>query len=241
MKRIVLYTLIAAVVGYGIGWYWHADSPRNRMPSGTLTAAPAGDGWHDLLSEPWAERWSNTIDDEDIFQVSENMLHIYGVSWTKLRYAGLKEDLWHDFELHFEYRLVPGANSGIFLRWPANTDEHRGFEIQLIDDHGLEPNVNRSGAIYDVVSPMFNMSRPAGEWNSMDIRVQGDRAVVMHNGWKVVDADLSLMTMPIGKFDTPFAEYATEGYIAFQDHGGEAWFRNVYLREIVFDGASPTE
>ncbi len=74
--------------------------------------------------------------------------------------------------------------------------------------------------------------RPAGEWNSYDILVEGSRVVVVHNGWKIIDADLEKMTMPIGKFDVPFAEYAREGYLTFQDHGGEVWYRNILIREI---------
>lgn len=230
--RTALYIVTAATVGYLLGWYLHHETARDRMPSGTVTAVPAGEHWQDLLSEPWVGRWSNTEDDAEIFEIADDMLHIYGVSKTKLRYAGLKDDVWGDFELHAEYKLAPGTNSGIFLRWPATHDDHRGFEVQVLDDHGLEPSVNRSGAIYDVVAPMFNMSNPAGEWNSLDITVRGSHVVVIHNGWKVVDADLGRMTMPIGKFDVPFADYAREGYLTFQDHGGEAWFRNIYIREL---------
>ena len=230
MKRTVLILLTGAVAGYAAGWWFHKETTRERMPEGILTSVPEGEGWQNLLSEPWLNRWSNTEDDEDIFEISDGMLHIYGIS-VKLRYAGLKDDIWDDFDLHVEYNLAPGTNSGIFLRWPADTDAHRGFEIQVLDDHGQEPSPIRSGAIYDVVSPMFNMSFPAGEWNSMDISVRGDHVVVVHNGWKVVDTNLGQMTMPIGKFDVPFAEYAKEGYITFQDHGGEVWYRNIYIRD----------
>lgn len=232
MRRAILYALIGAIAGYALGWFWHAEIARDRMPTGTPTTAPAGDDWQDLLSGPWIEQWSNTEDQEDIFEIADGMLHLYGVSKTKLRYAGLKNHVWGDFDLHVEYKLAPGTNSGIFLRWPAENDEHRGFEIQVLDDYGLEPSVNRSGAVYDVLSPMFNMSAPAGQWNSLDIGAHGSHVVVVHNGWKVVDADLSLMTMPIGKFDVPLADYEREGYIAFQDHGGEVWYRNVFIRPV---------
>lgn len=240
MKRIVIWALPALVAGYALGWYVHHETARDRMPAGTPTPAPTDDGWQDLLSEPWLDRWSNTEDDEDIFEITDGMLHVYGASITKLRYAGIRDRAWGDFDLHLEYKLAPGTNSGVFLRWPMDNDEHRGFEVQILDDHGLEPSVNRSGAIYDVVAPMFNMSLPAGEWNSMDISVHGDRVVVVHNGWKVVDTELSRMTMPIGKFDVPFAEYEQEGYITFQDHGGEVWYRNVYIREAESAGGDAT-
>jgi hypothetical protein len=79
---------------------------------------------------------------------------------------------------------------------------------------------------------MFNMAMPAGEWNSFDIRFEGSRLEVVYNGWKVLDVDVSLMTMPIGKFDTPLALMPREGHIILQDHGDEAWFRNLRVRRL---------
>jgi len=90
----------------------------------------------------------------------------------------------------------------------------------------------KTGSLYDVACPMFNMARPAGEWNSYDISVQERRVVVHVNGWKVLDTDLARMTMPIGKFPIAFAELPLEGMIALQDHGGEAWFRNIWIRPL---------
>ena len=107
---------------------------------------------------------------------------------------------------------------------------YRGFEVQVIDDHGKPPTKNSAGAIYDVATPMFNMSRPAGEWNSYDISLRGSEVVIFMNGWRVVHVDLDQMETPIGKFDVAYKDIPREGLLMFQDHGGEAWYRNLRVR-----------
>ena len=78
---------------------------------------------------------------------------------------------------------------------------------------------------------MFNMSRPAGEWNSYDISVRGREVIVVMNGWTVVHTDFDKMTKPLGKFETPYAQMPLEGLFALQDHGGEVWYRNILIKK----------
>jgi hypothetical protein len=159
------------------------------------------------------------------------VIHIFGHTLLPLRYVGYSAQQFADFDLHLEFKVAPRANSGVFLRAQPNDPVQRGFEIQVLDDHGKPPTKNRSGAVYDVVTPMFNMSRPAGEWNSFDISLNGHELTVVMNGWMVVHTDLSKMSDPIGKFSTPLADLPTKGLLALQDHGGEVWYRNVMIRE----------
>lgn len=201
-------------------------------PYGTPTLPPAGEEWVNLLAESRQHAWRNVTDDKDIFEFQGETLHIFGRTLYPLRYVAYTEEDLGDFELHVEFKVARGANSGVFLRADPDDPVNRGFEIQVLDDHGTPPDKQGSGAIYDVVTPMFNMARPAGEWNSYDIKVEGDTVRVVANGWLVVHADLSKMTMPIGKFEVPFAELPKEGLLMFQDHGGEVWYRNVYLKKL---------
>ena len=235
MKKTILLssvgTLFIVVVILGVvHYFWRV--PWKPRPEGQPTPAPVGEDWLNLLDEEQRAHWRNITDDTDIFTFEDDTLHIFGKSLTTLRYVGYTGQPFSDFELHLEYKVASRANSGVFLRVQENDPVRRGFEVQVLEDHGKPPSYTSSGSVYDVVTPMFNMSRPAGEWNSFDITARGRHLVVYMNGWKVIDADFSKMTSPIGKFSLPFAELPLEGLLALQDHGGKVWYRNIYVRPL---------
>lgn len=232
-KRNIPLLIAGVVLLFGAGYFllpWGANKP---VPSGMPTAPPSGEGWIDLLGAAHAGGWKNITDDMDIFEITKDReLHIFGKTLFPLRYAGYEAQRFGDFELHLEFKLTSGANSGVFIRTQKEDPTYRGWEVQVLEDFGKAPDKNSCGSIYDVTTPMYNLSRPAGEWNSYDIRVQGGEVEVVMNGWRVIHTDLDLMTMNIGKFDVPHASLPREGLLALQDHGGEVWYRNILIRPI---------
>src|SRR6185503_18242356 len=84
-----------------------------------------------------------------------------------------------NFELHAEFRVVKESNSGIGLRGR--------YEIQILDNYGRKPDEHASGALYSRIVPSVNASKPAGEWQSFDIRLVGRQLTVVVNGTKVID------------------------------------------------------
>jgi hypothetical protein len=233
MKRKVLLGTAAAAVflillGSTLGFFWGKDP----VPEGQPTPPPQGEEWVDLLDGQQIAAWKNVTDDKKIFEIMDGMLHIFGRTLYPLRYVGYTGEEFGDFELHLEFRVARNANSGVFLRAQSDDPLARGFEVQILEDHGKKPTKNRCGAIYDVVTPMFNMSRPAGEWNSFDITLKGETVIVFMNGWRIVHTDFSKMTTPLGKFEIAYAELPHEGMIMLQDHGGEVWFRNIRIKKL---------
>lgn len=129
------------------------------------------------------------------------------------------EEPYGDFVLELEYAINPRGNSGVFVhsaleKNPAFT----GYEMQILDDAGREPKKSTTGALYDVVAPSKNMSRPAGEWNQVRIDCQGTRLQITLNGERIVD----YMT-----------DRAIHGYIGLQNHDTNAviHFRNIRIAE----------
>ncbi|GMV99550.1 MAG: hypothetical protein AMXMBFR84_06890 [Candidatus Hydrogenedentota bacterium] len=200
-------------------------------PNGQPTPAPSETGWINLLDKENAKNWKNVTDDAEIFEIANNELHIFGKTLFPLRYVAYGDQTFSDFDLHIEYKVERKANSGVFLRAHPDDPVVRGFEVQVLDDFGRPPNRHTSGAIYDVVSPMHNMSRPRGQWNSFDISVVNKEISVRMNGWLVVTSDFGQMTEPLGKFKVPYTELPLEGLLALQDHGGEVWYRNIWIRK----------
>lgn len=205
---------------------------RAPMPMGASTPRPEGEGWVDLLAADHVSLWRNVGDNKNIFEVQDGVLHIFGRTVYPLRYVTYTGETFGDFDLHLEFKVARRANSGVFLRTQPNDPVNRGFEVQVLEDFGKRPTKNSCGSIYDVVTPMFNLSRPAGEWNSFDISVKGKQVTVVMNGWKIVDTDLSQMTTPLGKFAIAYNDLPLEGNIALQDHGGEVWFRNIVIKPL---------
>lgn len=224
--------VVALLLLGGCAWWGLKRLGDTPGPVGAPTPAPEGAGWANLLDEAHAANWQNVTDEKEIFEIVDGQLHIFGKSIYPLRYVGYAPEIFTDFELHLEFRLEEGANSGVFLRATPNDPVQRGFEVQILDDHGSPPDRQGSGAIYDVVTPMFNMARPAGEWNSLDISVRGQHIVVVMNGWKVVDTNFGLMMEPLGKFPIAYADLPLVGHLLLQDHGGEVWYRNIYVRAL---------
>ncbi|MCS7314175.1 MAG: DUF1080 domain-containing protein [Bryobacterales bacterium] len=84
-----------------------------------------------------------------------------------------------NFLLHVEYRLGPKSNSGIGLRGR--------YEVQILEDFGRPPSGHSNGAVYSRIPPSVNASKPAGEWQTFDIRLVGRMVTVVLNGVKIID------------------------------------------------------
>jgi len=234
-RRRTVLAFAAGLAAAGLIWFAAGIAKgwmRGPRPVGQPTASPEGAGWINLLDAGHASNWHNITDDKDIFEIRDGTLHIYGRTIHPLRYVGYTGEEFDDFELHLEFKTVSRANSGLFLRAQPKDPVYRGFEIQILDDFRKPPSNHGTGAVYDVVTPMFNVTRPAGEWNSFDVEVRGKLLTVAVNGWKVVDTDLGLLKQPVGKFKIPFSQLPLAGHVMLQDHGGEVWFRNILIRPV---------
>ena len=91
----------------------------------------------------------------------------------------ISEQKFWNFKLHADFRIVERSNSGIGLRGR--------YEIQILEDYGKPVNTHGAAALYSRIAPSVNASKPAGEWQSYDIRLVGRQLTVVHNGTKVLD------------------------------------------------------
>ena len=159
------------------------------------------------------------------------MIGCKGIGYHWFRYEARE---FGDFVLKLEFKMEKGSNSGICMRTTrTGSPPYTGFEVQVLDEYGKEPHKNSCGAIYDVVVPMFNAAKPAGEWNQLEVTCKGPLVVVVLNGLKVIDTDFSKLTNPIGKFSTPYAQLSRSGIIALQDHWKPiTWYRNIRVKPL---------
>ena len=85
--------------------------------------------------------------------------------------------------------MQPGGNTGVGIRTPqfdpsksrATRPSFYSYEIQLVDDAGQPPTAHSTGSLYRYVAPSTNPVKPAGEWNTLEVRCQGPRIQVTLN------------------------------------------------------------
>jgi hypothetical protein len=172
-----------------------------------------------------------------------------GILWNKgnkdpnIKHADLiTEKEYENFELSLDWKIAPAANSGILY---MVTEEFAssylsGPEYQLIDDTGYPgklENWQKTGANYAMDPPLVDATKPAGEWNHTMIIVNKGHVEHWLNGKKVAGYDLWSESWKqhkaTGKWkDAPGYGMTKKGHIALQDHGGEAWFKNIKIREL---------
>ncbi len=128
-----------------------------------------------------------------------------------------------DFELLLDWRITPGADSGIYLRGVP--------QVQIWDPWNGEPAAEiGSGGLYNnqshVSQPSTRADRPAGQWNRMRVRLVGERTWVWLNDQLVVN------DTPLENYWNRAAPVPQRGQIELQTHGSEVHFRNIFVREI---------
>jgi len=159
------------------------------------------------------------------------------------------DDLYSAFDLSFEFKITPDANSGVkyFVTLSEVTKGSAiGLEYQVLDDK-LHPDakLGRNGdrtlaSLYDLI-PAKKQERfvhPIGAWNTGRIVVYPNNHVEHYlNGVKVLEYERGSKEfrdlVAISKFVIwkNFGE-AKEGHLLLQDHGNEAYYRNIKVKQL---------
>ena len=148
-------------------------------------------------------------------------------------------DLYHesdhrDFELHFQWMISEGGNSGVKYRVQKYGNAWLGCEYQVLDDQNAKER-NKAAWLYDVYETAAE--KPTvypNVWYSSKIVVCGNRIEHWLNGVRVVQADVGgdewLERVAKSKFRNREGFGANrEGRIFLQDHGNPVWYRNIVL------------
>src|SRR6266853_1958804 len=133
-----------------------------------------------------------------------------------------------DFELLLEYRTVPKADSGIYLRgcpqvqiWDPTEKE----KFSLGADKGSGGLWNNSPGAPGK-DPLVLADKPFGQWNSVRVIMVGARVSVWLNDKLVVDYAL------LENYYDRSTPVPPKGPVQLQTHGGEIRWRNLFIREI---------
>lgn len=132
----------------------------------------------------------------------------------------------------------PRGNSGVFIRLPEPPPDpwygvHNGYEVQ-IEAGGDE--WHSTGSIYSLSKITKRMQKPPGEWNTMDIELNGQTTRISVNG-EVVNEFKGDQQVPERKqwFEPVRGPRPDNGYIGLQNHDANS---TVYFREVSVIGGT---
>ncbi|MEW2288868.1 ThuA domain-containing protein [Streptomyces sp. NPDC047841] len=173
------------------------------------------DGWRQ------AGPGSFTLSDDGTLTSSGGM----GLLW----YAGRS---FGSYSLKLDWKAAGDDNSGVFVGFPPSDDPwsavDNGYEIQI---DATDVPEKTTGSVYGFRSADLKKRdralNPPGEWNTYEIRVQGERLRIWLNGVKINDFT-----------NTDPARSLTDGHIGIQNHGAgdEVSFRDIRIRELPAKG-----
>ncbi len=240
--------------------YWQAEASADWI---TLFDGKSFDGWEDpALKSPPGGAW--TIEDgclkavpkpaiqEDLF--SKERYRDFEMVWewkvargsnsgVKYRIQDrvlLAERKFPKFEDSVQYAILHRTTER-----PAKGQEYVvGFEYQMIDN-GVHKDALRgpkyqAGALYDLVGPVEDVTRPVGEFNRSRLVVRGNHVEHWLNGMKVVDADLAAASKGSAArwggesevYKMLTEQPRKECPISLQNHNDAAWFRGIRIRKL---------
>ncbi|POX40174.1 glycosyl hydrolase [Streptomyces sp. Ru73] len=173
------------------------------------------DGWKQ------AGPGSFTLNEDDATLTSDGGM---GMLW----YAAKEQ---HGYSLKLDWKMASASgddNSGVFVGFPASDDPwsavNNGYEIQI--DATDAPD-RTTGSVYGFQAANTKARdaalSPPGEWNTYEIRVQGERLKVFLNGRKIND---------FTNHDP--ARSLRQGYVGIQNHGPDdkVSFRHIRLKPL---------
>ena len=175
-----------------------------------VTADEATAGWVLIFDGTSLTGWAPRLDGQ--WEVADGTISAVpdagrGFMATTAHYA--------DFQLTVDFWIDDTANSGVFLRCPAEGAISQGnaFEVNIFDPHTTWP----TGSINEVAK-IQTVPQTAGKGNTFEITADGDHLVVQLNGQTTVDAR---------------SDRHQSGPIALQYNGaGQVRFRNIKIKTL---------
>ncbi len=263
MKKIVSYLFAGALI-FGIsctgGQKKSADQAEEKSAAveevgpNELAQEEKDAGWVLLFDGETSAGWRgvNKMHFPAGWEVVDGTLHCKGSGMGE---AGSEDggDILYDkefsnFHLKMEWKIGEGGNSGIFYLgkevedWPIwkTAPEMQVLDNERHPDAMLGKDGNRkAGSLYDLIPADPQNTKPAGEWNSVEILVYNGTVVHKQNGETVLEYHLwtddwnnLVAGSKFPELNPDWANVAKSGYIALQDHGDDVWFRDIKIREL---------
>ena len=174
------------------------------------------------------------------------VLHLVGRPKKSPHVNIITEARYDDFDLHFEWKVEEGTNSGVMFHVGEGPKQPylTGPEYLVLDNFGFRSGKGEpvgpkehTASNYAIEAAASDETKPIGEWNESSIVVQGNHVEYWLNGVKTMEYEMHSEKwneqIANAKF-SKWKDFATlgEGHIGLQDHGHRVWFRNLKIKEL---------
>ena len=133
------------------------------------------------------------------------------------------------------------SNSGVFIRLPekpidAMAAVNAGYEVQI--DNGVRHvggAYHCTGVLYSLTKAMAHPQKSPGEWNIMEITLDGSKTIVHLNGTMITDFNEGDEVPPKTRdFEPDRGPRPASGYIGLQNHDAKstAYFKEVAVKSL---------
>ena len=208
---------------------WRNVFIREIPKKGDSASAGAEEGYQVLFNGKDLDGWQGAVDNHEVVDGAIALKKGKGGTlFTKEKYQ--------DFSFRFDFKLPPGGNNGVAVRYPGKGDPAWvAFEIQTLDNTAdkykkLQP-YQYHGSVYGLVPAKRGFLKPVGEWNSQEIIFKGNHVKVILNGETIVDKDLDSIDLSKVK-KVPAGVKLKDGYVGFAGHGDPVQMRNVRIKRL---------
>lgn len=194
-----------------------------------LLLSYSGDGFESVYDGKSLEGWEGATADYEV---------VDGAIRCKAGRGGnlFTKGVYKDFVARLQFRLPPGGNNGLSIRYPGQGDAaYAAMEIQVLDDTAKQYETLHEyqycGSVYGVVPCHRGYLRPVGEWNYEEVRAVGSHITVTLNGTVIVDADVAKVEKPPSG-QKHEGRFRTEGHFGFCGHNDPVSFRAVAIKRL---------
>jgi len=200
--------------------------------NGILSRKGEDPGFKSIFNGKDFTGWDGPLDNYEIVDGAVRCkAHKGGTIYTKEQYA--------DYVVRFEFKVPPGGNNGLAIRYPGKGDTaYDGMcELLILDEKYEEVTKSKldprqvHGSAYGMIAAHRGYQRPAGEWNFQEVTIQGSRIKVELNGTVILDGDVSQAKDFMANSPHPGKD-RTVGHFGFAGHSDPVSFRNIRIKKL---------